>query len=44
MRYLQVGTGEYGPMNRPGCAGFTNREWLLLMEAELTRRAQSGRS
>jgi hypothetical protein len=36
--YLQAGTGEYGPMLRPGCSGFTNSEWLRLFEAELRRR------
>jgi hypothetical protein len=42
MRYLQTGTGEFGPMNRPGCAGFTNTEWLQLMAAELMRRTRAG--
>lgn len=28
--YLQRGTGVLGVMARPGCSGFSNREWLLL--------------
>lgn len=39
-RYLREGTGEFGPMVRPGCSGFTNSEWLLLLGAELLRRRQ----
>jgi len=39
--YLRVGTGEYGPMLRPGCSGFTNGEWLLLFAAELLRRSRT---
>lgn len=40
MLYLQVGDGEFGPMVRPGCSGFTNAEWLHLCAAELSRRAR----
>lgn len=40
-RYLRAGTGEYGPMLRPGCSGFTNAEWLVLLEAEVRRRASA---
>jgi hypothetical protein len=42
MRYLVRGTGEYGPMIRGGCSGFTNAEWLLLFRAELLRRSRAG--
>jgi hypothetical protein len=42
--YLRVGTGEYGPMLRPGCSGFTNAEWLHLFSAELARRSRFGAS
>lgn len=35
LRYLHLGTGDLGPMLRGGCSGFSNREWLLLMSAEL---------
>jgi hypothetical protein len=42
--YLRVGTGEYGPMLRPGCSGFTNAEWLQLFSAELARRSRFGAS
>ncbi len=36
--YLHAGDGVYGPMLRPGCAGFTNGEWLQLCTVELTKR------
>jgi hypothetical protein len=39
LRYLCTGDGDHGPMNRPGCAGYTNGEWRLLCASELTRRA-----
>lgn len=39
LRYLHVGDGEHGRMLRTGCSGFTNSEWLQLLEAELFRRA-----
>lgn len=38
LRYLRTGDGEYGPMVRPGCSGFTNAEWMQLLEAELRYR------
>lgn len=38
MRYLVQGDGEFGPMVRTGCSGFSNSEWLLLCAAELKRR------
>lgn len=40
-RYLRAGTGEHGDMLRSGCDGFTNGEWLVLLQAELQRRAAS---
>ena len=40
LRYLHAGDGDKGPMLRPGCSGFTNGEWLLLLAAELRRRAK----
>lgn len=40
LRYLHAGDGDKGPMLRPGCDGFTNSEWLLLLETELRRRAK----
>src|SRR4051812_4800820 len=43
LAYLHAGDGERGPLLRPGCSGFTNAEWLVLMAAELTRRARLGR-
>lgn len=42
IRYLRVGNGDLGPMTRPGCAGFTNAEWILLCACELARRARLG--
>lgn len=39
--YLLTGTGPYGPMLRPGCSGFTNREWIRLFDAELLRRSRA---
>jgi hypothetical protein len=41
--YLLAGTGRYGPMLRPGCAGFSNTEWIRLFEAELTLRSRVSR-
>lgn len=41
MGYLATGDGQYGPMTRPGCSGFSNAEWLQLCAAELTRRHRS---
>lgn len=38
--YLLTGTGPHGPMVRPGCSGFSNREWIWLFEAELLRRSR----
>ena len=38
MAYLLLGTGPEGPMLRPGCSGYSNREWILLFETELRRR------
>jgi hypothetical protein len=38
LRYLHAGDGEYGPMTRSGCSGFTNGEWLQLLQAELRLR------
>lgn len=38
--YLLDGTGELGPMRRTGCSGFTNPEWLRLLDAELCRRSK----
>lgn len=38
-RYLRAGIGEYGPMLRSGCSGFSNSEWLWLLAAELRRRS-----
>jgi hypothetical protein len=38
IRYLTMGNGEYGPMLRPGCNGFTNGEWLQLCASDLARR------
>lgn len=43
MRYIQAGNGHLGPLLRPGCSGFTNGEWILLMATELMRRARTGR-
>ena len=40
LRYLHVGAGDKGPMLRPGCSGFTNAEWLRLLEVELRRRSR----
>lgn len=42
MRYLTTGDGEYGRMERPGCSGFSNAEWVQLCAAELLRRARHG--
>lgn len=39
LRYLHAGSGDKGPMLRPGCSGFTNEEWVTLLEVELRRRA-----
>jgi hypothetical protein len=39
--YLQLGTGDLGPMLRSGCSGFSNREWTFLMSAELRRRSHA---
>lgn len=41
-RYVQRGDGEYGPLLRSGCGGFSNAEWLLLFAAELRRRSRFG--
>jgi hypothetical protein len=41
MRYLVKGDGEFGPMVRPGCSGFTNDEWRRLCAVELTRRSRT---
>lgn len=38
VRYL-----ESGRMRRPGCNGFTNREWVKIMRAELQRRSRMQR-
>jgi hypothetical protein len=38
MSYLHAGTGEFGPMVRSGCSGFSNAEWMRLFTAELGRR------
>lgn len=38
--YLLTGNGPHGPMLRPGCSGFSNREWVWLFEAELLRRSR----
>lgn len=40
LRYLHVGDGDKGPMLRPGFDGFTNSEWMLLLETELRRRSK----
>lgn len=40
LRYLRAGDGDNGPMLRPSCAGFSNGERMLLLEAELRRRAK----
>jgi hypothetical protein len=42
IRYLRTGEGEHGPMIRTGCSGFTNGEWLQLLDVELRVRARSG--
>jgi len=42
--YLLTGTGPHGPMLRPGCSGFSNREWIWLFEAELLRRSRMSTS
>lgn len=39
-RYVRAGNGEFGPMLRAGCSGFGNREWDVLFETELVRRAR----
>lgn len=39
--YLLTGTGPFGPMLRPVCSGFTNREWIRLFDAELLRRSRA---
>lgn len=39
IQYLRAGIGDRGPMLRRGCSGFANGEWLLLLDAELRRRA-----
>jgi hypothetical protein len=41
--YIARGTGEHGPLTRPGCAGFSTGEWVALCRAELTRRSRTGR-
>lgn len=41
IRYLRAGTGELGDMLRSGCDGFSNGEWLALLQAELQRRART---
>lgn len=43
LRYLHDGDGDgdRGPMLRSGCGGSTNREWMLLLGAELRRRAKA---
>jgi hypothetical protein len=38
--YIVRGTGDLGDLSRPGCSGFTNDEWLLLCQSELTLRAR----
>jgi len=40
LRYIQQGTGNFGPLTRHGCSGFTNREWERLFQAELVVRAR----
>jgi hypothetical protein len=42
MHYIRLGTGEYGPLLRTGCSGFTNSEWLALCGTELLKRARAG--
>jgi len=38
--YLVTGTAFFGPMLRRGRTGFTNQEWIRMLEAELLRRAR----
>jgi hypothetical protein len=40
LRYLHAGDGDKGPMLRPGCDGFANSEWMLLLETELRQRSK----
>lgn len=40
MEYIKKGDGRHGPVLRRGCSGFTNCEWMLMMAAELARRAR----
>lgn len=42
LKYVIEGDGEYGPMTRNGCSGFTNAEWILLFRTELLRRSRAG--
>jgi hypothetical protein len=42
LEYLRIGTGQFGPMLRYGCSGFTNQEWIQLFRAELLRRSRFG--
>lgn len=39
LRYLHAGGGEHGRMTRTGCSGFSNDEWVQLLQTELSRRA-----
>jgi hypothetical protein len=41
MVYIARGTGEYGPLVRAECSGFTNAEWLELCRSELLKRSRA---
>jgi hypothetical protein len=42
MNYIRLGTGEFGPLLRSECSGFTNFEWLVLCKTELLKRSRAG--